>query len=78
MNNISDISISMLIDNDIKSTTITPNISEFKPLPLKSSISVDERRIYKWVKDENVTACYSCNTKFTILNRRHHFKPRGI
>ena len=36
MNNITDISISMLIDNDIKSTTITPNISEFKPLPLKS------------------------------------------
>ena len=38
MNNINDISISMLIDNDIKSSIYSDNINEFKPLPLKSSI----------------------------------------
>ena len=77
MNTINDISISMLIDNDIKSSIIEPNISEFKPLPLKSSINVDERRIYQWVKDENVTGCYSCNALFTLLNRKHHCRNCG-
>ena len=77
MNNINDISISMLIDNDIKSSIYSDNINEFKPLPLKSSINIDERRIYQWVPDENVSVCYNCNVTFSLLNRRHHCRNCG-
>jgi len=77
MNNINDISISMLIDNDIKNSSVVPNINEFKPLPLKSSINIDERRIYQWVKDENVVSCHNCSNSFTILNRKHHCRNCG-
>ena len=62
------ISISMLIDNDIKKNNYVNNV-KFKPLPLKNSINIDERRIYKWVKDENVNNCYNCGVKFNIINR---------
>jgi len=77
MNNINDISISMLIDNDLKSSVNKTNISEFKPLPLKSSINIDERRIYQWVKDENVSHCHTCNNIFSLLNRKHHCRNCG-
>ncbi len=67
----------MLIDNDIKSSIYSDNINEFKPLPLKSSINIDERRIYQWVPDENVSVCYNCNVTFSLLNRRHHCRNCG-
>lgn len=70
------ISISMLIDNDIKKNNYVNNV-KFKPLPLKNSINIDERRIYKWVKDENVNNCYNCGTKFNIINRKHHCRNCG-
>ena len=43
MNN-DDISISMIIDNGIKNSNTSS--TNFKPLPLKNSINLNERRVY--------------------------------
>lgn len=76
-NNVRDISISMLIDKDIKNSSLNSTINNFKPLPLKSSINIDERRIYQWVKDENVNNCHNCNSVFGFMNRKHHCRNCG-
>ena len=52
-----ELSISMLIDKDIKDNTVEADINGYIPLPLKS-FNIDERKIYQWVPDENVTKSF--------------------
>ena len=70
MNN--DVSISMLIDKDIQDDTATSNINGYTPLPIKSALNIDERKIYQWVPDINVLKCHQCSKEFSLLNRKHH------
>jgi hypothetical protein len=72
-----DISISMLIENDLKASINGRNNYNFIPLPLKNSINIEERKIYRWVKDDNVINCNKCNSEFTIINRKHHCRNCG-
>ena len=69
-----DISISMIIDNDIKKPD---NEILFKPLPMKNNLNIDERKVYSWVDDNTINNCYSCNIKFSIINRKHHCRNCG-
>ena len=69
-----DISISMIIDNDIKKPD---NEILFKPLPMKNNLNLDERKVYSWVDDNTINNCYSCNIKFSIINRKHHCRNCG-
>ena len=62
-----ELSISMLIDKDIKDNTVEADINGYIPLPLKS-FNIDERKIYQWVPDENVTKCNECRSEFSMLN----------
>lgn len=75
--NTSDVSISMLIDNDIHNDTDKSNINGYTPLPIKSCLNIDERKIYQWVPDENVLKCNECNVDFSMMNRRHHCRNCG-
>ena len=78
MNNSSnELSISMLIDKDIKENTSDGNIMGYVPLPIKGSLNVDERKIYQWVPDDNVTRCNDCSCPFTFLIRKHHCRNCG-
>jgi hypothetical protein len=78
MNNSSnELSISMLIDKDIKENTSEGNIMGYVPLPIKGSLNVDERKIYQWVPDDNVTRCNDCSGPFTFLIRKHHCRNCG-
>ena len=75
-NSSNELSISMLIDKDIKENTAEVDINGYTPLPLKS-LNIDERKIYQWVPDENVTRCNDCKLEFSILNRKHHCRNCG-
>ena len=75
--NSNDISISMLIENDLKQSINSRHKYNFQPLPLKNSINIDERKIYKWVKDDNVNKCNKCDSEFNLLNRKHHCRNCG-
>ena len=78
MSNISnELSISMLIDKDIKDNMNESEISGYTPLPLKMPFNIDERKIYQWVPDENVTKCNECLEEFSILYRKHHCRNCG-
>lgn len=75
--NTSDVSISMLIDNGIRNNKDIPDATGYKPLPIKSALNIDERKIHQWVPDENVINCNECNLEFSILNRKHHCRSCG-
>ena len=45
MNSINDFSISMLIDNDIQNNKPQDDICGYKPLPLKSSLNINDRKL---------------------------------
>ena len=77
MNSQNDISVSMLIDNDIKNEKNTSDIRGYKPLPLKSSLNISERKIYQWVPDNNVLQCNECPQEFGLLIRKHHCRNCG-
>uniref|UniRef100_A0A6C0EHU8 FYVE-type domain-containing protein n=1 Tax=viral metagenome TaxID=1070528 RepID=A0A6C0EHU8_9ZZZZ len=53
--------LSMLIDKEVVSNTHY----------------LENRKAYTWIKDKNIENCYKCNTKFTILNRKHHCRSCG-
>lgn len=76
-NSSNELSISMLIDKDIKENTVQGDINGYMPLPMKGSINVDERKIYQWVPDENVTRCNDCLSEFSIMVRKHHCRNCG-
>ena len=77
MNSINDISISMLIDNDIQNNKPQDDICGYKPLPLKSSLNINDRKLYKWVPDNNVLQCNNCPQEFSMLIRKHHCRNCG-
>lgn len=76
-NSSNELSISMLIDKDIKDNMNESDISGYTPLPLKMPFNIDERKIYQWVPDENVTKCNECLEEFSILYRKHHCRNCG-
>ncbi len=76
-NNSNELSISMLIDNDIKENTEVTNVSGYTPLPLKGALNIDERKIYQWVPDQNVVKCNECMCMFSFMVRKHHCRNCG-
>ena len=72
-----DISISMIIDKDIKKNFNNSENICFKPLPIKNKLNIDERKIYSWVDDRIITNCTKCDSRFSILNRKHHCRNCG-
>merc|ERR1712196_687761 len=36
-----------------------------------------KRKKYRWVNDDSVIACYSCEYSFNILTRKHHCRLCG-
>ena len=66
-NSSNELSISMLIDKDIKENTADADINGYIPLPLKRSLNIDERKIYQWVPDDNVTKCNDCRLDFSLM-----------
>lgn len=38
---------------------------------------IENRKIYKWIDDSNVTNCYSCNLTFNFYYRKHHCRLCG-
>ncbi len=72
-----DLSISMLIEKDVKSMDKRVIKSADITLPLKSNLNLDERKIYHWVSDETVTSCYKCDSYFSFTNRKHHCRNCG-
>lgn len=40
-------------------------------------VDIDSRKIYKWVDDNAVTKCYSCNITFNFYYRKHHCRVCG-
>ena len=78
MDSNNDLSISMLIENDIKKDTIDYDDKGYKPLPLKSSFNnISDRKLYQWVPDSNVVQCTECSTDFSLLVRKHHCRNCG-
>ena len=61
-----NLSISMIIDNGLKKDKYSDSFNDFKPLPLKNSINLDERKIHSWVDESNVSTCYSCANEFSF------------
>ena len=59
----SNLSISMLIDNSNTEDNLLKNIPSQTP-----SI---------WIPDNHVSSCYNCNTTFSMLNRKHHCRICG-
>ncbi len=78
MDSNNDLSISMLIENDIKKDIIDYDDKGYKPLPLKSSFNnISDRKLYQWVPDNNVVHCTECSTDFSLLVRKHHCRNCG-
>ena len=69
-----DISVSMIIDKNLKKETTQDIINSKQRCNI---ISVDERRIYSWVDDKIVNNCNNCNIQFTMLIRKHHCRNCG-
>jgi hypothetical protein len=38
---------------------------------------IENRKIYKWIDDSNVTKCYDCNLTFNFYYRKHHCRLCG-
>ena len=72
-----NLSISMIIDNGLKKDIYSDSFNDFKPLPLKNSINLDERKIHSWVDETNVIQCYNCSIEFSFTNRKHHCRNCG-
>lgn len=59
----------LLCDTDINPSCVRDNENK--------KITIDTRKIEKWVEDDSVTRCYKCDQEFSILLRRHHCRSCG-
>jgi len=55
--------------------SITQYINNVQTLDLNVDSSISTAPV--WVPDDEVKACTCCNTKFTVINRRHHCRQCG-
>ena len=61
-----DLTVSVLIDNAIKTHERDPNVSE-----------INEKKLHSWVNDNTTNNCSKCKKEFTITRRKHHCRNCG-
>ena len=63
-----NMSYSMVVDN---------NYFKNNELKRRNFLSVKEREIHSWIKNDSVTNCYNCGKEFWFYLRKHHCRSCG-